>query len=199
MNRSAFHRGRLLRGTRWMRGWSARAHSNRSMRKPRSSARRSTTTPITCDWCCSSARIDRTAFGDPPKLSGPCCRALHRRTSPRLLSWVPQLFGTQPDAVRASRLIDDPRAIHYWDGCRYHRHRLRARAAHAASCVGRVSRLCARRALDRRTAAEAERTGCSNSASAMHRISTRPSSPTTCARCYASARPYASAFSYAMT
>jgi len=30
--------------------------------------------------------------------------------------WVPQLFGTQPDAVRASRLIDDPRTIHYWDG-----------------------------------------------------------------------------------
>jgi hypothetical protein len=30
--------------------------------------------------------------------------------------WVPQLFGTQPDAVRASRLIDDPRAVHYWDG-----------------------------------------------------------------------------------
>jgi hypothetical protein len=30
--------------------------------------------------------------------------------------WVPQLFGTQPDAVRASRLIDDPRTLHYWDG-----------------------------------------------------------------------------------
>lgn len=33
-----------------------------------------------------------------------------------LVVWVPQLFGTQPDAVRASRLIDDPRALHYWDG-----------------------------------------------------------------------------------
>jgi hypothetical protein len=30
--------------------------------------------------------------------------------------WVPQLFGTQPDAIRASRLIDDPRTVHYWDG-----------------------------------------------------------------------------------
>lgn len=33
-----------------------------------------------------------------------------------LIVWVPQLFGTQPDAVRASRLIHDPRALHYWDG-----------------------------------------------------------------------------------
>ncbi len=30
--------------------------------------------------------------------------------------WVPQLFGTRPDAMRASRLIDDPRTVHYWDG-----------------------------------------------------------------------------------
>jgi hypothetical protein len=30
--------------------------------------------------------------------------------------WVPQLFGTHDDAIRASRLIDDSRTIHYWDG-----------------------------------------------------------------------------------
>jgi hypothetical protein len=33
-----------------------------------------------------------------------------------LVVWVPQLFGTQPDAVRASRLIGDARALHFWDG-----------------------------------------------------------------------------------
>jgi hypothetical protein len=44
---------------------------------------------------------------------------LSRVTSKKLTAlivWVPQLFGTRPDAIRASRLIDDPRAIHYWDG-----------------------------------------------------------------------------------
>jgi hypothetical protein len=44
---------------------------------------------------------------------------LSRITSKKLTAfvvWVPQLFGTQPDAVRASRLIDDPRAVLYWDG-----------------------------------------------------------------------------------
>ena len=44
---------------------------------------------------------------------------LSRIPSSRLsafIVWVPQLFGTQPDAVRASRLIDDARTVHYWDG-----------------------------------------------------------------------------------
>lgn len=29
--------------------------------------------------------------------------------------WVPQLNGTHANAIEASRLIDDPRARHYWD------------------------------------------------------------------------------------
>jgi hypothetical protein len=29
--------------------------------------------------------------------------------------WVPQLGGTLADAIQSSRLIDDPRSVHYWD------------------------------------------------------------------------------------
>lgn len=30
--------------------------------------------------------------------------------------WVPQLNGTYEAGLQASRLIDDPRSVHYWDG-----------------------------------------------------------------------------------
>jgi hypothetical protein len=32
-----------------------------------------------------------------------------------LIVWVPQLAGTRAAAINASRLIDDSRAMHFWD------------------------------------------------------------------------------------
>ncbi len=44
---------------------------------------------------------------------------LSRITSTNLAAfivWVPQLHGTRRDAMQASRIIDDRRTRHYWDG-----------------------------------------------------------------------------------